>query len=118
MDLFFPTSHLDLEQKRTMLLEAKEIVDRGEGKLFIDIKDEHYRRIPREVSFEVQMEDLNNKCHFTFYIRDGYLEHVYPYIQITFCTLAKPPADTFLWIEIPLKYLSQFEQKYNLKCKR
>lgn len=109
MDLWFPSTHLNLDDKRNMLNDAKSIIDTGVGRMFIEIKDDDYKRVSREVSFEEQMKDLDNKSHFTIYARDGYLEHEYPYLQIAFCTMAKPPYDTFLSIELPIRYLEKFE---------
>jgi len=101
-----------------MLNDAKAIIDTGVGRMFIEIKDKDYKRVSRGVSFEEQMKDLDNKSHFTIYARDGFTIDEYPYLQIAFCTMAKLPYDTFLSIELPIRYLEQFESKYNLQCKR
>lgn len=118
MDIWYPSTHLNLDDKRNMLNDAKAIIDTGVGRMFIEITDDDYKRVPREVSFEEQMKDLDNKSHFIIYARDGFTIDEYPYLQIAFCTMAKTYSyDTFLSIELPIRYLEKFESKYNLQCK-
>lgn len=110
-DTFYVMTHLSLKEKEQLLREAKEL----SAKLFIDEKDERYRRVPSSLSFEEMIQKMNSKCHYVFIERRVLLSNETPYLEIGFCTMGESfPGDWFLFMHLDRSHLWHFIDKYKL----
>ena len=113
-DIFFNLNHLSLKDKENLFHEAKSLcLD-----FRIDEKDEHYRRVPSQVSFDEMLRKMDDSCHYVFIQRNCVMNWEEPYLETGFCTLGAPfPGDWFLFIRLKNSYLLHFIDKYKLTQK-
>ncbi len=112
MNIFFKTSELSLEQKKTLCERAYEM----NTNWWVDIKDVavSWAREKIEMSFEDIMQKLTSSCHFVVIHRIPEWNEE-PYGEIGFSTMNPHDPDYFLWIYISPKDLDKIIKEYNLK---
>lgn len=117
-DIFYRTQHLSLEDKKELLLDAKEKSFRWNiDKLDVNVS---WARIhQRYARFNTMLKKLDNNCHFVFINRKGYKNPSgkNPFgkycIETGFSTMKG--IDWYLFIYINEKHLDFFKEKYNLE---
>lgn len=103
--------HLSLKKKEQLLREAKDL----SNKIFIDEKDERYKRVPSELSFEDMIKKMDKTSHYVFIERKVLPLAESPYLEVGFCTMGAPfPGDWFLFIYLDHSHLWHFVDKYKL----
>jgi len=118
-DIFYNTTHLTIEEKKNLLLDAKSKSFRW----WIDKHDE--RSIKQKIKharFKTMLKRLNKKSHFVFIERGGFTDSKKStdkslgrfIIETGFCTMAEESGDYFLFINLYLKHLDYFIEKYKL----
>jgi hypothetical protein len=120
-DIFYDTTHLSIEEKKNLLLDAKTKSFRW----WIDKHNERsIRRRIKHARFKTMLKRLDEKSHFVFIHRGGYANEqnniTMPKslgrfrIETGFCTMGEQDGDYFLFIDLDLKHLDYFIEKYNL----
>lgn len=113
-DIFYNVSELDIEQRKAILLDAK---DKCDGKWLVDVLDVSKSRSRQqiEMSFEDIMAKFDSSCHFIFIHRRGFKGlHGEYLIEVGFSTMNKGP-NYYLWIQLSEDKLPYFIDKYDLK---
>ena len=118
-DIFYDTTHLSIEEKKNLLLDAK-------AKSFRWWIDKQNERSNRErikyARFNTMLKRLNKKSHFVFIERGGHVGGKKSIdkalgrfiIETGFCTMSEYQGDYFLFIDLDKKHLNFFVEKYNL----
>lgn len=118
-DIFYNTTHLSIEEKKNLLLDAKAKSFRW----WIDKHDEKkIRRRIKHGRFKTILDKMNNKSHFVFIDRGGFFDRKKSIdkslgsfiIQTGFCTMTEQNGDYFLFIYLDKKHLNFFTEKYRL----
>jgi len=121
-DIFYKTEHLSIEDKKNLLLDAKE-------KSYCWWIDKHNERSIRErikhARFKSVLKHLNDKSHFVFIMRGGFTDANKKWnkslgrfiIETGFCTMGYSDGDYFLFVDLDTKHLDYFVQKYGLNEK-
>ena len=118
-DIFYNTSHLSIEEKKNLLLDAKAKSFRW----WIDKHDERsIRQRIKYARFKTMLKRLNKKSHFVFIERGGFTDSEKStdkslgrfIIETGFCTMGEFEGDYFLFIDLDKKYLNFFIEKYKL----
>ena len=121
-DIFYDTTHLSIEEKKNLLLDAKAKSFRW----WIDKHNEYsIRKRVHRARFNKMLERLNNKSHFVFIERGGFINENNKHnkslgrfiIETGFCTMTEPDGDYFLFIDLHKKHLKYFIEKYELNKK-
>lgn len=119
-DIFYKLDHLSLNDKKNLLRDAKKL----SYFWHIDILEESSisRKRIKYARFESFLKKLDEKTYFVFIKRGGYFENLSNvsrkwYIN-SFCiqtgvrTMTTP--DYFIFIDVDLKHLDYFKEKYRL----
>ncbi len=108
-DIFYSTEKLSFEQRRQVLLDAKEKC----YKWHVDILDckVSWARQYIDMSFEDIMQKFNNSAHFVIINRKGYKEEEFN-LEIGFSTMIDP--SYYLWIHLKESEIDYFIEKYKL----
>jgi hypothetical protein len=119
-DIIYNVSHLSIDKKKELLLDAKE----KSYQWFIDKHDERgIRQRIKYARFNTILKLLDNKSHFVFIERGGYVDDINSkrkkwlnnfIIETGFCTMGRNGGDYFLFINLDKKHLNYFIGKYNL----
>ena len=113
-DSFFITNKFDLETKKQILIDSKELATNW----WVDILDieKSFTRKKIEMSFEDILNKLQNNSHFVLIHRKGYSgDEQEFYGEIGFTTMTSP--SYFLWINLKVDDFYKIVEKYNLKEK-
>jgi hypothetical protein len=106
-DIFYNVSHLSIEKKKELLLDAKN----KSYQWFIDKHDEHgTRQRIKSARFNTMLKLLDKKCHYVFINRGGHFDdssdikknkYLFQFIlEIGFCTMGRNDGDYFLFINL------------------
>lgn len=113
-DTFFITNKFDLETKKQILVDSKELATNW----WVDILDieKSFTRTKIEMSFEDILDKLDNKSHFVLIHRKGYSgDEDDFYGEVGFSTMNYP--SYFLWIYLNVDDFYKIVEKYKLKEK-
>ncbi len=102
MHKFFSTNGLSFEQRKELLIIAKE----KSYNWWVDILEDSFYRKRIDLPFEKIIEKFDNTCHFHIVHRNNNLEN---YLEIGFSTLKSP--DYFLWILLDVELIPFIESK-------
>jgi hypothetical protein len=111
MHKFFNVNHLSEDQRREILLRAKDKC----YKWWVDVLDckKNWCRQQIDMSFEEIMAKFKRGCHFTMIQRQWYSpvaahegSFKSTYLEIGFSTFGQP--DYYLWMELDSKYIEEF----------
>lgn len=113
-DTFFITNKFDLETKKQILIDSKELA----MKWWVDILDieKSFTRTKIEMSFEDILTKLDNKSHFVLIHRKGYSDNEQEfYGEVGFSTMTVDEPNYFLWINLKVDDFYNVIKKHNLK---
>lgn len=107
---FYNTSHLTLDERRSLLLKAKAKCLRWwTDKLDCSVS---FARQSIEMSFDEIMGKFSNRCHFSVIHRRSDREN---HLEVAFSTLDAFGPTYFLWIEVDPSLIPEFVDEFQLR---
>lgn len=118
-DIFYNTESLSLEDKKTILEDAKAMAYHW----WVDILDCNVSMARQKINMDWNdiVLKLDNRCFFSIIYRKGYEDQRsdkkwfinHWCLEIGFCTMKSP--EYYLWILVDEKEVDSFIKKWNLK---
>lgn len=109
MDKFYNTTTYNVEDKRNILIDAKEL----SNEWWVDVLEtSSYVRKKINMPFVEILNKLNDKSHFVVICRDSNVSN-FKHGEIGFSTITETP-EYFLFINLEFRNLIKILNKYNL----
>lgn len=114
MDIFYNTKDLTLEQKKQLLIDAKEVCMDWNTDI-LDVS-KSWARKRTDMAFEDTIKKLDDSCHYVIIHRDYSFSNSEDVGEIAFSTLGAG-VDYFLFIHLTIDNLNKIVKKYKLNEK-